>query len=125
MENELFEKVDKYVSDLLAPEDEALTETIRSTGKEGLPFINVSANQGKFLQVMAMTCRASRILELGTLAGYSAIWMARALDKKGKLITVESEDIHARVAKQNISRAGLADRVEVRTGKAMDILEEM
>jgi predicted O-methyltransferase YrrM len=123
--NNVFEKVDKYVSDLLAHEDEVLLETLRSTEVENIPLIQVSANQGKFLQVMAITCSAKRILELGTLLGYSAIWMARALPPEGRLITVESEPHHAALAQKNIERAGLSSKVEIKTGKALDILSKM
>jgi predicted O-methyltransferase YrrM len=125
MMNNVFEKVDKYVSNLLAPEDEVLLETLRSTGVENIPFMQVSANQGKFLQVMAITCGATKILELGTLLGYSAIWMARALPAEGKLVTIESEKHHAALAQKNIDRAGLSEKVEIKTGKALDILPKM
>ncbi|MBK9542087.1 MAG: O-methyltransferase [Bacteroidetes bacterium] len=125
MDNSLFEKVDHYIADLLGAEDEALKATIQSLDKEGMPQFSVSANQGKFLQIMAMTCGAKRILELGTLGGYAAIWMARALPKDGKLITIESDPGHAAVAKDNIQKAGLSDLVEVRIGKAIDVLNKM
>ena len=125
MDNSLFEKVDHYIADLLGAEDEALKATIQSLDKEGMPQFSVSANQGKFLQIMAMTCGAKRILELGTLGGYAAIWMARALPKDRKLITIESDPVHAAVAKDNIQKAGLSDLVEVRIGKAIDVLNKM
>jgi predicted O-methyltransferase YrrM len=125
MNNALFEQVDHYISQLLAPEDEALKNTITSLDQEGIPQISVSANQGKFLQVLIMACRAKRVLELGTLGGYSTIWMARALPADGKLITVEYEPHHAKVAQQNIEKAGVAAKVEIRVGKAMDLLQAM
>jgi predicted O-methyltransferase YrrM len=125
MDNILFEKVDDYIRNLLAPEDAALTQTIQSIADEGIPSISVSANQGKFLHVMALLCRASKILELGTLAGYSTIWMARALPANGKIITVELDKHHAEVAQRNIDRAGLTDKVEMRIGKASDVLTKM
>ncbi|HEY5369646.1 MAG TPA: O-methyltransferase [Hanamia sp.] len=125
METEIFEKVDAYISNLLAPEDNALTDTIKSLGTEGLPHISVSPNQGKFLQVMAVLCNATKILELGTLGGYSTIWLARALPEDGKLITIEFDKHHADVAKKNIDNAGLSKKVDVRVGKALDILPKM
>jgi predicted O-methyltransferase YrrM len=125
MNNELFATVDQYISKLLAPEDEALQNTVSSIEQEGIPAISVSANQGKFLQLMAMLCRANRILELGTLAGYSTIWMARALPDNGKLITLEVDPHHAAVAKRNIENAGLSEKVDLRLGKALDILPQM
>jgi len=125
METEIFEKVDAYISNLLAPEDKALTDTTKSLDTEGLPHISVSANQGKFLQVMALLCNATKILELGTLSGYSTIWLARALPEGGKLITIEFDEHHAAVAKKNIDNAGLSKIVDVRVGKALDILPEI
>ncbi|HVF81053.1 MAG TPA: O-methyltransferase [Flavisolibacter sp.] len=125
MNPELFEKVDHYISDLFAVEDKVLTSTISSLHDEGLPQISVSANQGKFLQVLATLCNAKRILELGTLGGYSTIWLARALPQNGKLLTVELEAAHAAVAQKNIDAAGVGDKVQIVTGKAVEILEEL
>src|SRR5580693_272512 len=121
MDNTIFENVDHYISDLLAPEDSALKKTIQSIADSGIPSISVSANQGKFLHIMALLCRASRILELGTLAGYSTIWMARALPEGGKIITIELDKHHAAVAKKNIEEAGISSRVELRIGKAAEL----
>ncbi len=125
METEIFEKVDAYISKLLGPEDKALIDTIKSMEKAGLPQISVTANQGKFLQVMAILCNATKILELGTLGGYSTIWLARALPENGKIITIEFDKHHAEVAKKNIDHAGLGNKVDVRVGKALDILPEI
>ena len=125
MNPEIFKKVDKYVSDLLAPEDDILIDTIQSLDKEGIPQISVSATQGKFLQVMTVLCNAKKILELGTLGGYSTIWFARALPNDGKIITVELDQKHAAVARKNIDKAGLSGKVDFRIGKAMDILQQM
>jgi caffeoyl-CoA O-methyltransferase len=125
MNRELFASVDLYISDLLAPEDEALLAVGKSQREANIPFISISANQGKFLYTLALLCNARRILELGTLAGYSAIWMARALPQDGQLITIELEQNHAEVARRNIANAGLADKVEVRVGKALDLLKEL
>jgi len=125
MNKKIFEEVDKYISGLLGAEDEVLKQTIQSLEKENIPQISVSANQGKFLQVMAKLVGAKRILELGTLGGYSTIWMARALPDDGKIITLELAAKHAAVAQKNIENAGLAEKVELRVGKALDSLKKM
>lgn len=125
MEVEIFKKVDDYIGKLLGSEDEVLRATDRSIAESNLPPISVSANQGKFLHVLARTCNAKKILEIGTLAGYSTIWMGRALPKDGKLITIEFDQQHARVAESNIEEAGLSDVVDVRVGKAMDLLPQL
>lgn len=125
MDLEIFQKVDQYISHLLASEDQVLTDTLQSIDLEGLPQISVSANQGKFLQIMAMLCNATKILELGTLAGYSTIWLARALPDNGKVISIELDEHHAAVAQKNIHNAGLSEKVDVRIGKALDILPSM
>ncbi len=125
MDNKIFEEVDKYIENLLIPQDEALLKAEESLVSENIPQISVSPNQGKFLQIMAFSCNAKRILEVGTLAGYSTIWMARALPADGKLITIEFEPHHAEVAKKNINRAGLDSKVEIITGKALETLEKM
>lgn len=119
---ELFGKVDDYISKLTVQEDEALKATVKSIEESGIPQISVSANQGKLLQLLAKICSAKKILEIGTLAGYSTIWMARALPEGGKLITLEFDPKHADVARKNIERAGLASMVEIRVGKAIDLL---
>ena len=125
MSKSIFESVDDYVSNLFGDEDEALRKTVKSIKDENIPQISVSANQGKFLQVLARLCNAKKILEIGTLAGYSTIWMARALPKNGKLVSLELDPHHADVAKKNISVAGLGDIVEIRLGKAMDSLQQL
>lgn len=125
MENKIFEDVDKYIENLLIPQDEPLLKAEASLVEEGLPLISVSPNQGKLLQVLALSCNAKRILEVGTLAGYSTIWLARALPENGKLITIEFEPHNAEVAKKNITRAGLDSKVQVITGRAMEILEQL
>ncbi len=125
MNQTIFEQVDNYISHLLAPEDKALQNVVPTLEKEGIPQISVSANQGKFLQVLMMSCGAKRILELGTLGGYSTIWMARALPEEGKIITVELDEHHAAVAQKNIDAAGVAHHVEIRMGKAFDVLSKM
>jgi caffeoyl-CoA O-methyltransferase len=125
MNNEIFESVDQYISNLLGHEDEALIAATQSLKEAGMPAISISPNQGKFLQVLALLCNAKNILELGTLAGYSTIWMARALPKDGKLITLEYDPKHAAVAQKNIERAGLSDQIQIRTGKALEILPQL
>ena len=125
MNTEIFSQVDNYISSLLAPEDKALTDTIQSLDAEGLPQHSVSANQGKFLQVMMMACNAKRVLELGTLGGYSTIWIARALPANGNVITIEVDKHHIEVAQKNIDNAGLSPKVDLRVGKALDILSKI
>lgn len=125
MNADLFKKVDDYISDLLAPEDAVLTETIESLDRENIPQISVTANQGKFLQILLMLGNAKTVLELGTLGAYSTIWMARALPEDGKVISLEIDENHAKVARQNIEKAGLSHKVEVRVGKALDLLSHM
>jgi predicted O-methyltransferase YrrM len=112
MDKNIFQKVDDYISQLFGAEDKALKQTISSIEKENIPQISVSANQGKFLHVMAKMVGAKKILELGTLGGYSTIWMARALPDNGKIITLELD-------------AGLSKKVEIRIGKGLDLLQKM
>lgn len=125
MDNEIFESVDKYICDFFVTQDEALLAAERSLKEADMPPISISPNQGKFLHMMALLCRAKRILEVGTLAGYSTIWMARALPADGKLITLEYDPKHASVAQKNITRAGLESKVEIRVGKGLDILPQL
>ena len=122
MDNQIFEKVDQYIGNLFKDEDEALRAVEQSILENNIPQISISPNQGKFLQLLANLAQARRILEIGTLAGYSTIWMARALPPKGKLITLEYDPKHAKVAQQNINRAGLEKQVEIRVGKAIELL---
>jgi len=117
--------VDDYITELLIPSDSALDATIQSTIDANLPKINVAPNQGKLLHILAQIQGASRILELGTLAGYSTIWLARALPADGKLITLEANLKHAEVANENIDRAGLSNIVEIRVGAALDSLPQL
>lgn len=125
MNEDIFLKVDNYISNLLGQEDKALTDTIASLDNENIPQMSVSANLGKFLQVLMISCNAKRVLELGTLGGYSTIWMARALPENGKLISLEIDKRYADVAKKNIENAGLAQKVDIRVGKALDILPNL
>jgi predicted O-methyltransferase YrrM len=125
MSQNLFESVDNYISDLFGDQDEALMAAERSITEANIPQISVSPNQGKFLQVLARLCKASRILEIGTLGGYSTIWMARALPSTGRLISLELDPNHAAVARKNIIHAGLDSIVDIRIGKALDSLAQM
>jgi predicted O-methyltransferase YrrM len=117
--------VDNYITDLLIPPDPALGGALQSTIEAGLPRINVAPSQGKFLHILALAHGARRILELGTLAGYSTIWLGRALPPDGKLITLEANPKHADVARANLDRAGLTDKVEVRLGSALETLPKL
>lgn len=114
--------VDDYIAERLIPPDAALAAALAASLAEGLPAIQVSATQGKLLHLLVRIQGARTILEIGTLGGYSAIWMARALPPGGRLITLESEPRHAELARRNIARAGLDPLVEVRTGRALDLL---
>jgi len=122
MESDIFLAVDNYISGLFAKEDEALQATRRSIADAGFDDMSISANQGSFLQLLARLIRAQRILEIGTFAGYSTIWLARSLTKTGRLITLEFDPMHAAMAKKNIGRAGLADVVDLRVGRGLDLL---
>jgi len=125
MNNTIFSSVDNYISKLLLAPDPALTGTEAAIEAAGIPSISVSPNQGKFLHILARLCQAKKILEVGTLGGYSTIWMARALPENGKLITLEIDPTHAAVAQKNIERAGLEHIVDIRIGKAIDLLPEL
>ena len=114
--------VDRYVTDLLVPSDAALDAAIEASTAAGLPAISVSPCQGKLLFLLARVMGARRILEIGTLGGYSTIWLARALPPDGRLITLEVNAGHAEVARSNFARAGLADVIELRLGSALDLL---
>src|SRR5262245_50099890 len=122
MTQQLFEAIDQYICKFFAPADEALQAVVESIKKNNIPQISISASQGKFLQVLVKLCSAKTILEIGTLAGYSTIWMARGLPADGKLISLEYEQLHADVANENIKRAGLENLVEIRVGKGLDLL---
>ena len=114
--------VDRYVTDLLLGADPALDAALEASAAAGLPDIQVSAPYGKMLHLLARAARARRILEIGTLGGYSAIWLARALPPDGRLVTLEVDPKHAEVARGNLERAGLGDRVEVHVGPALETL---
>ncbi|MET9951616.1 O-methyltransferase [Streptomyces sp. NPDC006339] len=121
-DQERWTTVDHYLTDLLAPADEALTAALADSTAAGLPEIAVAPNQGKLLHLLVAAQGARNVLEIGTLGGYSTIWLARALPADGRLITLEYSPDHADVARANIARAGLDKIVEVRTGAALDTL---
>lgn len=114
--------VDRYITDHLVPRDEVLEAAMEANAMAGLPAIDVSPNQGKLLHLLALTTGARRILEIGTLGGYSTIWLARALPADGRLVTLELEPKHAEVARGNLERARQAEKVEIRVGAALDLL---
>lgn len=120
-----WDAVDEYIEDLLIGEDAALDAAAAAADRADLPTIAVAPSHGKFLHLLARIHGARRILEIGTLAGYSTIWLARALPADGRLITLEYDPRHAEVATANIAAAGFADLVEVRVGKALDSLPEL
>jgi predicted O-methyltransferase YrrM len=117
--------VDRYFADLLVAPDAALDAAREASRAAGLPDIAVAPNQGKLLWLLARMQGAKRILEIGTLGGYSTIWLARALPPGGKLTTLEVDPKHAEVARANLARTGLADRAEVITGRALDTLPKL
>jgi len=125
MDDKLWKSVDDYLAEKLLPEDPALKGAIERNTAEGLPAIDVSALQGRFLYLLARLHGARRILEIGTLGGYSTICLARALPADGKLISLELEEKHARVARENIEVAGLTERVEIRVGPALESLTRL
>ncbi|MEV0242769.1 O-methyltransferase [Streptomyces sp. NPDC050674] len=124
-ESHVWDEVDAYFTAHLAPDDEALAAALRDSDAAGLPHINVAANQGKLLQLLAQIQGARHILEIGTLGGYSTIWLGRALPADGRLVSLEYDPRHAEVAVRNIARAGLDKLVEVRVGPALESLPKL
>ncbi|MBN3737352.1 MULTISPECIES: O-methyltransferase [Burkholderia] len=125
MDQDRWNQVDAYFSATLVPSDDALDAALAASDAAGLPAINVAPNQGKLLQLLATIRGARRILEVGTLGGYSTIWLARALPPGGTLVTLELNPAHAKVATQNIARAGFASVVSVVVGNAKDSLARL
>jgi len=125
MNADLWTAVDGYIENLFLPDDPALTATLSDSAAAGLPEIAVSPAQGKLLTLLARAVGARRILEIGTLGGYSAICLARALPADGRLVTLELSPLHAAVAQANIARAGLAERVELRVGPGVASLAHL
>jgi caffeoyl-CoA O-methyltransferase len=119
------ESYNNYIASLFAPQDDVLIETIAGMQHGNLPGINVSATEGKLLQVLALIAGAKRILEIGTLGGYSGIHFARALPEDGKLVTLELDQHHADVARRNFERAGIGQQTEIRVGPASETLQQM
>lgn len=122
MDHDLVSAVDTYIETLFHTSDPVLESALKASDDEGLPEIQISPSQGRFLYLLAKLTAATRILEIGTLGGYSTIWLARALPATGRLVTLEFEPRHADVARRNIAHARLDDRVEVLTGAALDTL---
>ena len=125
MDREQWTAVDRYFTELLVPPDPALEAALVASAEAGLPGINVAPNQGKLLQLLARLQGATCILEVGTLGGYSTIWLARALPAGGRLVTLEAVPQHAEVARANIDHAGLGDVVDVRLGPALESLPKL
>jgi predicted O-methyltransferase YrrM len=125
MDEKLWGDVDRYISEMMVPADAALEAALKASAAADLPSINVSPTQGKFLMLLAQIQGAKDILEIGTLGGYSTIWLGRALPAGGHLVTLEVDPKHARVATENITRAGLSDRVELILGKASESLGKL
>src|ERR671920_2508059 len=119
---ELLEEIDGYIEDLFGTSDEILEATLRDSRRGGLPEINVSPNQGRLMRLLVEIAGARRVLEIGTLGGYSAIHLARGLPDGGRLISLELDGHHADVARNNIERAGLSEVVEIRVGDAHELL---
>ena len=125
MSQALWTKIDDYYTHLFVPPDPALDAALAASDAAGLPQIAVAPNQGKLLMLIARIQGARRILEVGTLGGYSSIWLARALPADGRLVTLEADATHAKVARDNIARAGLAGKVELRLGPARQSLAKL
>jgi len=125
MTKDVWEAVDKYFEEMLIPHDSALDDALAAASAENLPAIQVSSVQGKLLHLLARIMGARNILEIGTLGGYSTIWMARALPEGGRIITLEADPKHAEVAQKNFARAGVENKVELRLGKALDTLPKV
>ena len=125
MDEALREKLNNYITDLFAHEDDALEHILAETKRNNMPDIGLQPFEGRLLQFLAEMIGAKKIVEIGTLAGYSGTWMARALPADGKLITVEVSSKHANVARANFENAGLSGKVEVRQGDAHDILSKL
>ena len=125
MSQELWAKVDDYINRITIAPDAALDATSASAVAAGLPPISVTPAHGKLLHLIARAQGAKRILEVGTLAGYSTIWLARAVPADGRVITLEANAMHADIARANIERAGLADRVDIRLGAALETLPQL
>jgi predicted O-methyltransferase YrrM len=125
MSEAMWAQVDDYLVEALQPADPALDAALAASAEAGLPAINVAPNQGKMLMLLARMAGARRILEIGTLGGYSTIWLARALPPDGRLVTLEYDPGHAEVARRNLDQAGLGALCEVRIGRAVELLPDL
>jgi predicted O-methyltransferase YrrM len=125
MSQDRWTEVDRYFSEKVVPHDPALEAALKASAEAGLPPINVTPNQGRLLHLLARLQGARRILEIGTLGGYSTIWLARALPEDGHLVTLEAMPKHAKIAAGNLANAGLAEIVEIRVGPALDTLPKL
>ena len=125
MSHDLWTAVDAYITETLVQPDAIFAKALAENAKEGLPAIDVAPNQGKLLHILALIQGARRILEIGTLGGYSTLWLAQALPVDGRLITLELNAKHARVAARNIQQAGLSERVQILTEPALESLQKM
>lgn len=125
MDAELFRKIDGYIEELFVDEDPVLAQALTDAAAAGLPQIQVSPNQGKALYLIAKMCGARRVLEVGTLGGYSTTWLARALPQDGTVTTLELSDKHADVARKNLDRAGVGPRVAIEVGPAAETMQRM
>jgi predicted O-methyltransferase YrrM len=121
----LWTRIDRYFGELLAPSDEKLDSAIKANRKARLPAIDVSPLLGKFLQILVQITKAKRVLEIGTLGGYSTIWMARALPRGGRIVSLEFCPRHAEIARGNLRNAGLLNRVDIRVGPALSSLPQL
>ncbi len=122
---EIRKSIETDITQLFAAEDEGLHYALAAAKEAGLPEIQISPVQGKFLQLLAAACQARKILEIGSLAGYSGIWLARSLPEGGRLITLEVNPHHAGVVRNSFTRAGVDSRAEVRVGRALDLLPHL
>jgi len=125
MNQTLWEEVDAYLADTLLPRDDALTGALAASAAAGLPAIQVSPPQGRLLEMLARAIGARRILEIGTLGGYSTLWLARGITSGGKLITIEYDPKHADVARANFARAGRSSAIDLRVGAALELLPQL
>ena len=116
------DRVDEYIASLFARDDDVLAALREAADREGLPPISISAVTGRLLQILLAAIRAERVLEVGTLGGYSAIWMARGLPASARLVTIEVDEGHAEFARRYFARAGLEERIDLRIGRALDVL---
>ena len=123
--NSKLPEIDRYIEHLFVPRNQAFEQALRDAAAAGLPEIHVSPNEGKLLYLLAKLAGARRALEIGLLGGYSTLWLASALPDDGKLVTLEIDEKCAAVARQNLERAGLLQKVEIRVGDARQLLEEM